>query len=203
MLAHVAEARARARAETPEAPVSLFPEIDEAEREETIRTVMAELMSDPDAGFRTTAQLYQDFLVRCRIRRVPGDPPALPAFKRLLAVARVAPDPETAASDGWQQALTLSETLTDDVQGVFLVIAQAALTGAPCPSDATLARLYGTHSSSRARRLLTWFEERGLVVLRTDFRGLRIAAFPDLAAETAPGDPNGPDMIAEERGAAE
>jgi DNA helicase HerA-like ATPase len=203
LLAQVAEARARARADTPEAPVSLFPELDEAEREAQIAAVMSELMSDPDAGFRTTAQLYQDFLVRCRIRRVPGEPPALPAFKRLLAVARVAPDEEIAASDGWQQALTLSETLTDDVQGVFLVIAQAALTGAPCPSDATLARLYGTHSSSRARRLLTWFEERGLIVLRTDFRGQRIAAFPDLGAETAPGDPNGPDALGEERGAAE
>ena len=203
LLAQVAEARAKARAEAPEEPGSLFPEIDEAERDAMIQAVMVELMSDPDAGFRTTAQLYQDFLVRCRIRRVPGDPPALPAFKRLLAVARVAPDEQTASSDGWQQALSLSETLTDDVQGVFLVIAQAALTGAPCPSDATLARLYGTHSSSRARRLLTWFEERGLIVLRTDFRNQRIAAFPDLGAETAPGDPNGPDELVEERGAAD
>jgi DNA helicase HerA-like ATPase len=194
---------ARARAEREPEPTSLFPEIDEAEREETIKSVMIELMSDPDAGFRNTAQLYQDFLVRCRIRRVPGEPPALPAFKRLLAVARVAPDEETASSDGWQQALTLSETLTDDVQGVFLVLAQAALTGGPCPSDATIARLYGTHSTSRARRLLTWFEERGLIVIRTDFRNQRIAAFPDLGVETAPGDPNGPDVIAEERGAAE
>jgi hypothetical protein len=164
---------------------------------------MVELMSDPDAGFRNTAQLYQDFLVRCRIRRVPGEPPALPAFKRLLAVARVAPDEETASSDGWQQALALSETLTDDVQGVFLVLAQAALVGGPCPSDATIARLYGTHSTSRARRLLTWFEERGLIVIRTDFRNQRIAAFPDLGVETTPGDPNGPDVITEERGAAE
>jgi len=194
---------ARARAQAPEEPASLFPEIDEAERDEMVRTVMAELMSDPDAGFRTTAVLYQDFLVRCRIRRVPGEPPALPAFKRLLAIARVAPDEQTAGSDGWQQALALSETLTDDVQGVFLVIAQAALAGAPCPSDATLARLYGTHSASRARRLLTWFEERGLIVLRTDFRGARIAAFPDLGAETAPGDPNAPDQLGQERGAAE
>jgi hypothetical protein len=203
LLAQVAEARAKARADAPSGPASLFPEIDEAEREALIASVMAELLSDPDAGFRTTAVLYQDFLVRCRIRRVPGEPPALPAFKRLLAVARVAPDEKMASSDGWQQALTLSETLTGDVQGVFLVIAQAALTGAPCPSDATLARLYGTHSSSRARRLLTWFEERGLIVLRTDFRGQRIAAFPDLGAETAPGDPNGPDALTDERGAAE
>ena len=200
LLAQVARARAERE---PEAPTSLFPEIDEAEREAMIKTVMSELMSDPDAGFRNTAQLYQDFLVRCRIRRVPGEPPALPAFKRLLAVARVAPDDETASSDGWPQALTLSETLTDDVQGVFLVIAQAALTGAPCPSDATIARLYGTHSTSRARRLLTWFEERGLIVVRLDFRQQRIVAFPDLGAETAPGDPNGPDALIDERGAAE
>jgi hypothetical protein len=193
----------RARPPAEEAPQSLFPEIDEAERESQIDAIMGELLGDPDASFRTVAVLYQDFLVRCRIRRVPGEPPALPAFKRRLAVARVAPDAETAGSTAWQQALTLSETLTDDVQGVFLVLAQAALTGAPCPSDATLARLYGTHSSSRARRLLTWFEERGLLVLRLDFRNNRIVAFPDLGAETAPGDPNGPDALIEERGAAE
>nr|WP_314257580.1 ATP-binding protein [uncultured Devosia sp.] len=193
----------RARPQAEEAPQTLFPEIDEAERDRQIDDIMAELLGDPDAGFRTTAVLYQDFLVRCRIRRVPGEPPALPAFKRKLAVARVAPEPEMAQSDGWQQALSLSETLTDDVQGVFLVLAQAALTSAPCPSDATLARLYGTHSSSRARRLLTWFEERGLLVVRLDFRQNRVVAFPDLNAETAPGDPNGPDALVDVRGAAE
>ena len=194
---------ARARPPAEEAPQSLFPEIDEAERDRQIDAIMAELLADPDAGFRTTAVLYQDFLVRCRIRRIPGEPPALPAFKRRLAIARVAPEADIAQSDGWQQALTLSETLTDDVQGVFLVLAQAALTGAPCPSDATLARIYGTHSASRARRLISWFEERGVVVIRLDFRQNRVVAFPDLGAETAPGDPNGPDTMIEERGAAE
>jgi hypothetical protein len=193
----------RARPPAEEAPQTLFPEIDTAERDAQIDAIMAELLGDPDASFRTVAVLYQDFLVRCRIRRVPGEPPALPAFKRRLAVARVAPDRDTAQSDGWQQALAMSETLTDDVQGVFLVLAQAALTSAPCPSDATLARLYGTHSASRARRLLTWFEERGLLVVRLDFRNNRVVAFPDLSAETAPGDPNGPDALADERGAAE
>jgi hypothetical protein len=194
------------RARPPEVeapPQSLFPEIDQAEHDSQIEAIMAELLGDPDASFRTVAVLYQDFLVRCRIRRVPGEPPALPAFKRLLAVARVAPDSETVQSEGWQQALTLSQTLSDDVQGVFLVLAQAALSGAACPSDATLARLYGTHSASRARRLLTWFEERGLLVVRLDFRNNRVVAFPDLNAETAPGDPNGPDPIIAERGAAE
>jgi len=194
LLAQVARARNDAE---PAAPQSLFPEIDQAERDTLIDAVMAELMEDPDAAFRTVAVLYQDFLVRCRIRRIPGEAPALPAFKRRLAVARVAPEKDVADSQAWQQALTLSETLTDDVQGVFLVLAQAAVSGAACPSDLTLARLYGTHSSSRARRLLTWFEERGLLVVRLDFRQNRVVAFPDLGCETAPGDPNGPDLMLE------
>lgn len=184
---------AQARPEPEPAPESLFPEIDEAEREALIDAVMRELLEDPDAGFRSVAVLYQDFLVRCRIRRVPGEPPALPAFRRKLAVARAGVEAEIAGSDAWQQALTLSETLTDDIQGVFLMVARAALANAPCPSDATLARAYGTHSTGRARRLLTWFEERGLIVVRLDFRNNRIVALPDLGCETAPGDPNGPD----------
>ncbi|KKB82634.1 ATP-binding protein [Devosia limi DSM 17137] len=194
---------ARQRPEVEGPPPTLFPEIDQAERDAIIDAIMAELLEDPDASFRTVAVLYQDFLVRCRIRRVPGEAPTLSSFKRKLAVARVAPDSETAGSDAWQQALTMSEALTDDVQGVFLVLAQAAVTAAPCPSDATLARLYGTHSASRARRLLTWFEERGLLVVRLDFRNNRVVAFPDLGCETTPGDPNGPDTMVDLRPAAE
>lgn len=188
-------ARSRPEPEVP-VPQTLFPEIDEAERDALIDAVMRELLGDPDAGFRTVAVLYQDFLVRCRIRRVPGEALALPAFRRRLAVARAGVDAEIAASESWGKALSLSESLTDDVQGVFLSIALAAVRGEPCPSDAALARLYGSHSTSRARRLLTYFEERGLLVTRTDFRGNRVVAFPDLDCETAPGDPNRPDEMA-------
>ncbi|PYE87345.1 ATP-binding protein [Phyllobacterium leguminum] len=188
----------------PEAPVEpLFPGIVEAERESLIEKVMREIIEDPEASFRSVAVLYQDFLVRCRIHRVPGEPLALPAFRRKLALAQTNLDGETAAGKTWQEALNLSESLTDDVQGVFLIVAQAAVTGAPCPSDAMLARAYGTHSTSRARRLLTYFEERGLLVVRTDFTGKRVVAFPDLGCETGPGDPNAPDEMAEERAAAE
>ena len=164
---------------------------------------MHEMLNDPDASFRTDAVLYQDFLVRCRIRRVPGDPLSLPAFRRNLAVARAGIDGETAQGEPWQQALELSKSLPDDVQGVFFIVAQAAVTGNPCPSDATLARAYGTHSARRARRLLTYFEEQGLVVVRNDFTGNRVVAFPDLGCETGPGDPNGPDEGAQEQHAAE
>ncbi|KXF76728.1 ATP-binding protein [Paramesorhizobium deserti] len=188
----------------PEAPSEpLFPGIADAERENLIDKVMREIIDDPEASFRSVAVLYQDFLVRCRIHRVPGEPLALPAFRRRLALAQTNLDGETAAGKTWQQALDLSQSLTDDVQGVFLIVAQAAVTGAACPSDPVLARAYGTHSVSRARRLLTYFEERGLLVVRTDFTGKRIVAFPDLGCETAPGDPNAPDEMGEERTAAE
>jgi hypothetical protein len=192
-------ARSRPAAEPAAEPAV---EIDEAEREAGIERVMGEILDDPDASFRSDAVLYQDFLVRCRIRRVPGGPLSLSAFRRRYAVARAGVHGEIAASDGWQQALSLSESLPDDVQGVFLVVAQAAIAGEPCPSDATLARAYGTHSARRARRLLAYFEERGLLVVRVDFHGRRVAAFPDLGCETAPGNPDGPDVI-EPRHAAE
>jgi uncharacterized protein len=181
----------------------MFPVFDEAERDALIDAVMRGILDDPDAAFRSVAVLYQDFLVRCRIARVPGEPLALVGFRRKLAVARAGVDKETAAGETWQQALALSETLTDDIQGVFLIVAQSAVSGEPCPSDATLARAYGSHSPSRARRLLTYFEEQGLLVVRTDFRGSRVVAFPDLGCETAPGDPNRPDELAGNRAAAE
>jgi hypothetical protein len=184
-------ARPKLVAEPPEQPV--FAVIDEAERESGLAAVLGEIIDDADAAFRSDAVLYQDFLVRCRIRRVPGEPLTLSAFRRRLAVARAGVDPQTGGGETWTTALALSESLPDDVQGVFLLLARAALNGEPCPSDAMLARSYGTHSPRRARRLVAYYEERGLIVARTDFHGRRIVAFPDLGCETAPGDADAPD----------
>lgn len=177
----------------PEPPAEpVFAIIDEAEREAGIERVLREILDDPDAAFRTDAVLYQDFLVRCRIRRVPGEPLALSGFRRRLAVARAGVD-ENSGGETWATALSLSESLPEDLQGVFLMVARAATSNAPCPSDATLARAYGSHSPRRARRLLAYFEERGLLVARTDFHNRRVLAFPDLGCETAPGHPDAPD----------
>ena len=151
------------------------------------------MIDDPDAAFRTDALLYQDFLVRCRIRRLPGDPMGLPEFRRRLAVAKARVDGDLAAGEPWQQALALSASLPDDLQSVFLIVAKAAIAGEPCPPDTALARAYGTHSTRRARRLLAYFEEQGVAVVRTDFHGRRIVAFPDIGCETAPGDPDADD----------
>ena len=75
---------------------------------------------------------------------------------------------------------------------MFLIVAKAAYRESR-PPDTALARAYGTHSARRARRLLTYFEEQGVAVVRTDFHGRRVVAFPDLGCETAPGDPDADD----------
>ncbi len=190
----------------PAAPVETKPaqpEISAEEREALIDSLFAEIVANPEAAFRPDAELYQDFLVRCRIRRVPGPALSLSAFRRKMAVARSGIDAETAASEDWTSALGLADRVTEDLQAVFLMLAQAALRGLPCPSDAMIARAYGTHSARRARRLLGYFEEQGLVVVHADFSGKRIVAFPDLGKETAPGDANAPDAGDLARAAAE
>jgi hypothetical protein len=79
--------------------------------------------------------------------------------------------------------------LPEDTQGVYLLLARAALAGEACPSDAAIARAYGSRSAGRARRLLDWLEAQGAVVCRSDNLGRRIVALTDSGRETAPGDP--------------
>ena len=169
------------------------PELSAEEREERLAGVLSEILDDPGSGFRTDAVLYQEFLVRLRMRRVAGPPISLPDFRRRVAISRSGVDTDTAASENWATALSLSASVTDDLQGVFLMLAKAAICGEPCPSDARIARAYGTHSARRARRLLGYFEEQGSIVVHADFSGKRIVAFPDMGCQTAPGDANAPD----------
>lgn len=48
------------------------PELTPEEREEKIAAVLVEILDDPQSAYRTDAVLYQDFLVRARMRRIPG-----------------------------------------------------------------------------------------------------------------------------------
>jgi hypothetical protein len=163
----------------------------EAEREQRLDAILRQILAGEDGGFRPDSVLYQDFLVRLRIHEI-GAAPDLPAFRRLLAAARAGIAPELAAGEAWQAALERARTLPEDAHGVFLLLARAALEASPCPSDAAIARAYGTHSASRARRLLSWMEERQAIVCRTERGGGRIVALVGLGWETGAGDPNGP-----------
>jgi hypothetical protein len=188
--ASTAEVLARLSQPRPEPappPVDLFAD---AEREKAIAEIVASMLAEPEAGFQPVSLLYQDFIVRCRIARLAGEPPDLPWFRRELAIARAGLDQGSVASGEWDQATLVAAALPEDVRGVFLLVAKAALTKAPCPSDGEIARAYGTRSPGRARRLLAYMEERGFLACASDMRGHRIVMLPDLGWQTAPGLPD-------------
>jgi hypothetical protein len=173
------------------------PETPAAEREAIFAQVMRDLLDDPEAAYRSEAILYQDFLVRCRGCGVNGRELDLSGFRRKLATVRAGADAVADSAD-WEQALRLSAGLPEDMQGVFLLLARAALTGAPCPSDADIARVRGSRSLRRARGLLDHLESRGVIACAADvMTGQRVLTVPELGWRTAPGDPHaGSELLA-------
>ncbi|MGE4374052.1 MAG: DUF87 domain-containing protein [Xanthobacter sp.] len=185
---------ARSGPPTPPPAPEPLPSLSPEQRQAAIDSALREILAESDAGFRTIPVLYQDFLVRCRIRRVGGEPLSLSAFRRRLAVAHAGIDMAEALAENspWADVLTMAGSLPEDIQGVFLSLARAAFDKRPCPSDAQVARAYGSRSPGRARRLLAYMEEHQVIVSRLDGQGRRIVAIPGLAWETEPGDPNAP-----------
>ena len=171
------------------------PEMPEEERQVVVDAVVREILADPDAAYRSIAVLYQDFLVRCRIHRLTGEPLDLAAFRRRLTIARAGVGSDKETSEEWGKATAMAAGLSEDIQGLFLLIARAALDNAPCPSDAEVARVCGSRSTGRARRLLSYMETQGLLVSRNDLRGNRIIAIPELGWTTAAGDPGAADLM--------
>ncbi|QQM28925.1 ATP-binding protein [Martelella lutilitoris] len=192
-------------AEAPETPTRgpRAPAMSDEEKDDWIAMTLAEIAGAPESAFRSDSELYQDFLMRGRMKRISGAPLAMNEFRRRLAIARSGADAAMVESEQWQMAVSLLAHVTEDLQGVFLMLAKAAIAGDACPSDAMIARAYGTHSARRARRFLDWFEEQGLIVQHTGLAGLRIVAFPDLDRQTAGGNPDAPAEEAERRDAAE
>jgi uncharacterized protein len=160
------------------------------ERRERVDRILRAVMAEPDAGFRAIGALYQEFAVRCRIEGLGLAVPDLGNFRRMLTHARAGLDCDMAKDDTWQDVSVRASLLPEDMQGVFMMVARAAKEGWPCPSDAAIARAYGSHSLRRARRLLTYIEEQGLIVCQLDGAGRRIVTLVELAWATAPGDPN-------------
>jgi hypothetical protein len=174
-------------AETVEVPPS--PE-ELAEQRERLNRILHAILADPEAGFRAIGVLYQDFLVRCRIEGLGSGAPDLSAFRRMLTRARAGISAEMAEDALWQDVAARAAILPEDMQGIFMMIARAAQQGVPCPGDAAIARAYGTRSLGRARRVLSYMEEQGLIVCQIDGGGRRIITLVELAWATAPGDPN-------------
>ena len=174
-------------------PLDLTPETEadtrtEAEKQELLDAVYAEIMSDPDTAFRPAPLIYQDFLFHCRIKKLGTFGQDMPSFRKRLALARagVASD---RGDEAWQQVLAVAESLPEEMQGVFLLLARAAREEAPCPPDEALANAYGSRSPSRGRWLLTYMSEHGHIRNEVDFRGSRIVTIAGVNWRTQPGAP--------------
>lgn len=153
-------------------------------------SILTAVLADPEAGFRPLGVLYQDFLVRCRIEDIGHNVPDLNVFRRMLSHARAGISTSMAQEAIWQDITARASQLPEDMQGIYMMLARAAKEGWPCPGDPEIARAYGTRSMGRARRLLAYIEEQGLIVCQQDGVGRRIVTLVELAWATAPGDPN-------------
>ena len=145
------------------------------------------IVSDEEATGKTTAVLFQDFQVRCRMHGLRQAPLDLAGFTRRLAAARAGIF--EGLEDEWAPALEAGRRVPDDMLGAFLLIARAASENRPCPSDQDLALVYGTSSLGRARRVLSYMEERDIIVARTDLSGRRSITIPALGWTTSPTEP--------------
>ena len=151
---------------------------------------LAAVVADPEAAFRAVPELYQDFLVECRGRGVNGRLVDMTLFRRRLTAARAGLPADWEGDPTWREVAAAAESLDEELQGVFLMLARAAVEGLPCPSDSDLARARGSRSPRRARGLLAHLEQRGVIACREDVYGLRRVTVPQLGRDTAPGDPN-------------
>lgn len=191
------EAEEPAAPSSPEEVVERRPVVT---RQSGYDEVLRELLADPEALYRPVSVLYQDFLVQCRGHGLNGRLLNLSAFRRKLATARARAagtglEGAPADPDEWKKALTVCAGLTEDVHGVFLLLARAALDGRPCPADQTIATALGSRSPRRARSMLTYMAQQGLIVVYEEMDGSRVIALPSLEWQTAPGDPSAVDVV--------
>jgi hypothetical protein len=149
-----------------------------------VTDILLDMAAEEGCTFQPPATLFQDFSVRCRMQRLTAGHVDMTQFRRrfAMAVAGVS-EPD---SEAWKDILRVARPLSDDLLAPFLIIARAAQESAPCPDDDALARIYGTNSLGRIRRLLDHYEKSGLIVVRTDFSGRRSVAIPELGLATAP-----------------
>ncbi len=157
---------------------------DQAEIDAAVTEILIDMVAEPDCTFQSPAKLFQDFSVRCRMQRLTAGHVDMEQFRRRFAM--VVAGVTDAAADPWPAILRVAASLADDLLAPFLVIARAAQDGAPCPDDDELARVYGTNSPGRLRRLLEHYERSGLIVVRTDFSGRRSISIPELGLATQP-----------------
>ena len=180
--------------DTPEAedPAAMAEPAARPERDrpsaEGIDAVLEELFAEAGATGRAINRLYDEFLARCRRRRLSGRVLDLANFRQRLVLAQAGITPAVAALPGWPQAVEIANRLDEALQGLFLHLASAALQDLPCPNDAMIAQACGTHSQRRALGLLARLQALGVIEVYDELNGQRVVVLTEPQWRTAPGD---------------
>ncbi|MBO9576198.1 MAG: ATP-binding protein [Sphingobium sp.] len=184
LLAEIAAPPPGEAALEPPAQPALFDE--PADHEPALREIIADMVQEADLPFRPIAANYQDFTVRCRMQRIPASAVGIADFRRRLSLALAGFGAEDEEGEHFAELMRIARAVPEEQLAPFLLIARAAIDGAPCPDDDQLARVYGTSSPGRIRRLMEHLEKSGFIVLRTDYGGRRSVGLPGLNLLTAP-----------------
>ncbi|RJY09401.1 ATP-binding protein [Aurantiacibacter aquimixticola] len=149
----------------------------------SVDDVLAAMLAEEGASFRQASALFRDFATRCRERGVPSAHIDMPAFRRLFAFASAG---VARLDDGQRTAVErMAQDVPEDVLAPYLAIVVAAAEGRRAPDEDTLARVYGTASPGRIRRLLEHLEKCGLIAVHEDFGGERTITVPGIEAVAA------------------
>lgn len=167
-------------------PTEEAPRTDTGDSADALSQIIADLAAEEGATFQSSAALFRSFAQRCRQQGVPSAHVDMLEFRRLFAFASAGlhdlPQP---ARDAIEE---LSQAVPEDVLAPYLAIAVAAAQGRPAPDEDELARVYGSSSPSRIRRLLEHMERQGLIVVREEFGGGRTIIVVGLEEATGAGE---------------
>lgn len=156
-----------------------------ADNDEAIAAIVSGIAAQEGATYQPIASLFRSFAIQCRQQQVPSAHIDMTAFRRLFAHAvsglfRLEPDMQA-------RVAAMGEGVAEDVLAPFLAIAVAAAEGKSAPDEDELARIYGSSSPSRIRRLLDHLERGGLIVVREDFGGGRSITVPGIGEGVSAG----------------
>ena len=143
-----------------------------------VDSVLQDMAAEEGATFRPATTLFRDFATRCRQQGVASAHIDMPTFRRLFAFASAG----VHLLDDVQRERVeaMAENVADDVLAPYLAILVSAALGQGTPDEDHLARVYGTASPGRIRRLLEHLEKTGLISVHEDFGGERTITVPGI-----------------------
>ena len=176
-------APSEARVDSPAPKVEVPPQPVASDGEATVDDVVRMLAAEDGATFTPAAQLFRDFAIRCRQRGIASAHIDIARFRRLFACAVGGLDRLDAPARASVEQMI--DGIADDVLAPYLAMVVAASLGEPMPDEDALARIYGSASPSRVRRMLDHLERSGLIVVREEFGGERRITVPGVPGRAA------------------